>query len=114
MLAECTKRRLRPKTVRRLAQKQLSSKECVTAHSPRSRALKMDGTKSAADTTINTFKVFLGREVSCGKRSPTLRSGGSCKNKNPASSNSIYGRESRTPEGQGFLNNVRQLRVSRS
>lgn len=52
MLTKCKQRRPRSKTVRRLAQKQLSSKECVTAHSPRSRALKMDGTKSAADTII--------------------------------------------------------------
>ena len=71
MSAKCKQRRLRPKTVRRLAQKQLSSKECVTAHSPRFRALKMDGTKPAADTTIILLKGILGREVSCRMRSST-------------------------------------------
>lgn len=53
MPTKCKQWRLRSKTVRRLAQKQLSSKECVIAHSPRSRALKMDGTKLAADTIIH-------------------------------------------------------------
>lgn len=43
-------RRSYPKTAGRWAQKQPPSKECVTAHLSRSRALKMDGAKSATDT----------------------------------------------------------------
>ena len=90
MYTECEQGRLRSKTSRRLAQKQLSSKECVTAHSPRLRAPKMDGTKCTADTTMDTEKfVFSGRLVSCAGRSVALRLRGPHTNKNPVKSNSI-------------------------
>ena len=48
----------------------------------------MDGTKSTADTTMLFLMKRSRREVPCRSRSSSLRKGGSCKDKNPASSNS--------------------------
>ncbi len=46
-----------------MAQKQPSFKECVTAHLPRARALKIIGAKPVADTLGNHLMVIAGKEV---------------------------------------------------
>jgi hypothetical protein len=72
----------------------------------------MDGAKHTTDTA-DDCKVC-DRLVYCLERSMSGRMCGPGSNKNPGNSRNRARLESASPEGQGFLNNVNQLRVSRA
>ena len=65
-----------------------SAKECVTAHPPRSAALKIKGTKPATDT-LELERA--GREASCVGRRWGVSSTGPRRNEDPGKSNSQVG-----------------------
>lgn len=71
----------------------------------------MDGAKPVTDT-LEVER--LGRKAKAMHRSTGVSSCGALSYENSTLSSIKVGLESRPPKGLGFLNNVRQLRVSRS